>query len=87
LPQDADEDKKKNARDSEYGAPTTPSGNEARNGSSQHDAQMEMTLSANRSEPSGRLRVSAPVLIGRLLIAPQLPAFLARHPLVDIDLD
>jgi len=48
--------------------------------------EMEMTLSANRSEPSGRLRVSAPVLIGRLLIAPQLPAFLARHPLVDIDL-
>jgi DNA-binding transcriptional LysR family regulator len=48
--------------------------------------EMEMTLSANRREPSGRLRVSAPVLIGRLLIAPQLPAFLARHPLVDIDL-
>ena len=48
--------------------------------------EMEMTLSTNRSEPSGRLRVSAPVLIGRLLIAPQLPAFLAQHPLVDIDL-
>ena len=48
--------------------------------------EMETTLSASRSEPSGRLRVSAPVLIGRLLIAPQLPAFLARHPLVDIDL-
>src|ERR1700721_3879726 len=48
--------------------------------------EMEMTLSANRSEPPGRLRVSAPVLIGRLLIAPQLPAFLALHPLGDIDL-
>jgi DNA-binding transcriptional LysR family regulator len=48
--------------------------------------EMETTLSANRSEPSGRLRVSAPVLIGRLLIAPRLPAFLARHPLMDIDL-
>jgi DNA-binding transcriptional LysR family regulator len=48
--------------------------------------EMEMTVSANRSEPSGRLRVSAPVLIGRLLIAPRLPAFLAQHPLVDIDL-
>jgi DNA-binding transcriptional LysR family regulator len=48
--------------------------------------EMEMTLRANRSEPSGRLRVSAPVLIGRQLIAPQLPAFLARYPLVDIDL-
>ena len=47
---------------------------------------MDMTLSANRSEPSGRLRVSAPVLIGRLLIAPRLPAFLAQYPLVDIDL-
>ena len=48
--------------------------------------EMEMTLSVNRGEPSGRLRVSAPVLIGRLLIAPQLPGFLARHPLLDIDL-
>ena len=48
--------------------------------------EMETTLSANRSEPSGRLRVSAPVLMGRLLIAPRLPAFLAQYPLVDIDL-
>src|SRR6202021_2081796 len=48
--------------------------------------EMETTLSASRSEPSGRLRVSAPVLIGRLLIAPQLPAFLAQHPLVEINL-
>jgi DNA-binding transcriptional LysR family regulator len=47
---------------------------------------MEMTLSAKRSEPSGRLRVSAPVLIGRLLIAPRLPAFLSQHPALDIDL-
>ena len=47
---------------------------------------MEMTLSSERSEPSGRLRVSAPVLMGRLLIAPRLPAFLAQHPLVDVDL-
>jgi DNA-binding transcriptional LysR family regulator len=47
---------------------------------------MEMTLSSSRSEPSGRLRVSAPVLIGRLVIAPRLPAFLAQHLLVDIDL-
>ena len=48
--------------------------------------EMEITLSAGRSEPSGRLRVSAPVLIGRRLIAPELPTFLARHPLVEIDL-
>src|SRR5258706_10103783 len=48
--------------------------------------EVETTLSAGRSEPSGRLRVSAPVLIGRLLLAPLLPRFLARHPSVAIDL-
>jgi DNA-binding transcriptional LysR family regulator len=48
--------------------------------------EMEMTLSSERSEPSGRLRVSAPVLMGRLLIAPRLPTFLAQHPWVDVDL-
>lgn len=48
--------------------------------------ELELMFSSQRSEPAGRLRVSAPTLIGRLLIAPQLPLFLARHPLVGIDL-
>jgi DNA-binding transcriptional LysR family regulator len=48
--------------------------------------EMEIALSAEKSEPSGRIRISAPVLIGRLQIAPRLPKFLARHPLMQVDL-
>lgn len=47
---------------------------------------IEFALSSGQSEPTGRLHVSAPVLIGRMLLAPKLPAFLARHPSVAIDL-
>ena len=35
---------------------------------------------------SGRLRVCAPVTLARLHIVPSLPAFLAEHPALDIDL-
>lgn len=38
------------------------------------------------AEPSGRLRVDVPGRIGRLIIAPALPAFLDRYPQIDIDL-
>ncbi|MBR0897350.1 LysR family transcriptional regulator [Bradyrhizobium tropiciagri] len=38
------------------------------------------------AEPSGRLRVDVPGRIGRLIIAPELPAFLDRYPQIDIDL-
>ncbi|MGY4477173.1 LysR family transcriptional regulator [Bradyrhizobium sp. USDA 3364] len=38
------------------------------------------------AEPSGRLRVDVPGRIGRLVIAPALPAFLDRYPQIDIDL-
>lgn len=48
--------------------------------------ELETALSTERSEPSGRIRISAPVLIGRLQIAPRLPKFLARHPLMQVDL-
>jgi len=48
--------------------------------------QVEHALSAARQEPAGRLRVSAPGLIGRLLLAPMLPAFMRRYPSVSIDL-
>jgi len=36
--------------------------------------------------PAGRLRVDVPGRIGRLVLAPALPAFLERHPQIDIDL-
>lgn len=48
--------------------------------------QVEATLSANRQEPTGRLRISAPTLIGRVLLAPILAEFLKRHPSVSVDL-
>ncbi len=38
------------------------------------------------AQPSGRLRVDVPGRIGRLIIAPALPGFLDRYPLVEIDL-
>jgi DNA-binding transcriptional LysR family regulator len=42
---------------------------------------------AGRAEtPSGRLRISAPTSFGRLHVAPHLPAFLDRHPLVEAEL-
>jgi LysR family transcriptional regulator, regulator for bpeEF and oprC len=36
--------------------------------------------------PSGKLRIDVPGRIGRLIIAPALPEFLARHPQLDIEL-
>ena len=48
--------------------------------------ELESALSTERSEPSGRIRISAPVLIGTLQIAPRLPKFLAHHPLMQVDL-
>ena len=38
------------------------------------------------SRPSGRLRIDVPGRIGRLIIAPALPDFLHRFPLIDIEL-
>ena len=38
------------------------------------------------AQPSGRLRVDVPGRIGRLIIAPALPAFLDLYPQIDIDL-
>ncbi|MFM0260478.1 LysR family transcriptional regulator [Paraburkholderia sediminicola] len=43
-------------------------------------------LSAGRSEPAGRLRIAAPTLLGRTVIAPLLPCFLARHTAVSVEL-
>ncbi len=36
--------------------------------------------------PGGKLRIDVPGRIGRLIIAPALPEFLARHPQLDIEL-
>jgi DNA-binding transcriptional LysR family regulator len=46
----------------------------------------ERTLSAQAKVPHGRLRISAPTLIGRLWLAPLLSSYLADHPLVSVDL-
>lgn len=48
--------------------------------------EVEAALSRDRDAPSGRLRVSAPTLIGRLLIAPLLAEFLRRYPELTVDL-
>src|SRR6266700_2840478 len=48
--------------------------------------EVELALSSGRQQPSGRLRISAPSLMGRLLIAPLLAEFLRRHPPVSIEL-
>lgn len=48
--------------------------------------EAEQALTAHQAEPTGRLHVAAPTLIGRLKLAPLLPDFLARHPGLAIDL-
>ena len=48
--------------------------------------EVEATLSRGSQEPSGRIRVSAPTLMGRLLVAPLLAEFLRRYPSLTIDL-
>jgi DNA-binding transcriptional LysR family regulator len=47
---------------------------------------VELALRSREAQPSGRLRVSAPSLMGRLLVAPLLPDFLRLHPRVSVDL-
>ncbi|WP_407157483.1 LysR family transcriptional regulator [Bradyrhizobium sp. STM 3557] len=47
---------------------------------------VELALSSQDAQLSGRLRVSAPSLMGRLLIAPLLADFLRLHPDVSVDL-
>jgi DNA-binding transcriptional LysR family regulator len=48
--------------------------------------EVESALSSRRQEPSGRVRVSAPTLMGRLLVAPLLADFLRLYPAVSIEL-
>jgi DNA-binding transcriptional LysR family regulator len=49
-------------------------------------ADAERTLSARAKVPHGRLRVSAPTLIGRLRLAPLLSTYLSNYPEVSLDL-
>ncbi|HEY1290320.1 MAG TPA: LysR family transcriptional regulator [Burkholderiales bacterium] len=48
--------------------------------------EAEAALSARRMAPKGRLRITAPVLFGRLHVAPAATEFIARHPAVQVDL-
>jgi len=48
--------------------------------------EAEAALSARRVAPKGRLRITAPVLFGRLHVAPAAAEFIARHPAVQVDL-
>lgn len=46
----------------------------------------DASLSARRTEPKGRLRVTAPVMYGRIHLAPVVADFIAKHPDLEIEL-
>ena len=46
----------------------------------------ELTARVAAATLSGRLRVQATVAFGRLHVIPRLPAFLAQHPALDVDI-
>jgi DNA-binding transcriptional LysR family regulator len=48
------------------------------------DARLEAT--SRRVEPSGLLRIAAPVLFGSTFVAPALAEFIARYPRIEADL-
>jgi DNA-binding transcriptional LysR family regulator len=48
--------------------------------------EADALLSARRVTPRGRLRITAPVMYGRLHVAPKVNAFIARHPQVEVEL-
>src|SRR5689334_22569255 len=47
---------------------------------------LELALTSRDAAPAGRLRISAPSLMGRLLVAPLLADFLRLHPAVSVEL-
>ncbi|MEN8517606.1 LysR family transcriptional regulator [Burkholderia sp. MS455] len=47
--------------------------------------ETEAALDAGRREPSGRLRISVPVLFGRQCVAPVMRRLVERHPRLEID--
>ncbi len=48
--------------------------------------EAEAALSARRAAPSGRLRVTASVMFGRLRVAPVVADFIAKHPAIQVEL-
>ncbi|MBN3789961.1 LysR family transcriptional regulator [Burkholderia sp. Ac-20353] len=48
--------------------------------------ETEAALDAGRHEPSGRLRISAPVLFGRQCVAPVMQRLVERHPLLEVEI-
>ncbi|RQS65505.1 LysR family transcriptional regulator [Burkholderia sp. Bp8963] len=48
--------------------------------------ETEAALDAGRREPSGRLRISAPVLFGRQCVAPVMQRLVERHPLLEVEM-
>jgi len=46
----------------------------------------EAALSARRAVPKGRLRLMAPVMFGRLHVAPVISEFIGKYPAVQVDL-
>jgi DNA-binding transcriptional LysR family regulator len=48
--------------------------------------EAEGAVGRRKGKPSGRLRLAASVVFGRLHIVPRLPRFMARYPDIDVDL-
>ena len=46
----------------------------------------EAALSARRVAPQGKLRLTAPVVFGRLHVAPVVTAFIVRHPALQVEM-
>jgi DNA-binding transcriptional LysR family regulator len=46
----------------------------------------EAALSARRATPKGRLRMTAPVMFGRLRVAPLVTEFVLKHPALQLEL-
>jgi DNA-binding transcriptional LysR family regulator len=49
-------------------------------------ADVEAAVSARQGTPRGRLAIGAPVMFGRLHLAPLVTEFLAKHPQVSVEL-
>ena len=49
-------------------------------------AAADAALSARKSEPTGRLRLTAPVMFGRMHLAPIVTDFVAKYPGVEVEL-
>lgn len=48
--------------------------------------EADTSMSARRSEPHGRLRITAPATYGRMHVAPIVNAFIAKYPQVEVEL-